>query len=27
VLLFEKLSTAHTGTIKHDKTISNYPKI
>ena len=27
VLLAEKLSTAHTGTIKHDKTISNYPKI
>ena len=27
VLLFEKLSTAHTGTIKHEKTISNYPKI
>ena len=26
VLLFEKLSTAHTGTIKHEKTISNYPK-
>jgi mannose-6-phosphate isomerase-like protein (cupin superfamily) len=27
VLLFEKLSTAHTGTIKHEKTISNYPKL
>jgi mannose-6-phosphate isomerase-like protein (cupin superfamily) len=27
VLLFEKLSTAHTGNIKHEKTISNYPKI
>ena len=26
VLLLEKLSTAHTGTIKHEKTISNYPK-
>ena len=27
VLLFEKLSTAHTGNIKHKKTVSNYPKI
>ena len=27
VLLFEKLSTAHTGNIKHKKTITNYPKI
>ena len=27
VLLFEKLSTAHTGNIKHEKTQSHYPKI
>ena len=27
VLLFEKLSTLHTGDIKHEKTISNFPKI
>ncbi|WP_138432745.1 cupin domain-containing protein [Winogradskyella algicola] len=27
VLLFEKLSTAHTGTIKHEKTQTYYPKI
>ncbi|MBV1888243.1 MAG: cupin domain-containing protein [Urechidicola sp.] len=27
VLLFEKLTTNHTGTIKHEKTVSNYPKI
>ncbi len=27
VLLFEKLSTAHTGNVKHEKTVSNYPKI
>jgi len=27
VLLFEKLSTAHTGNIKHEKTQTNYPKI
>lgn len=27
VLLFEKISTAHTGNIKHEKTVSNYPKI
>lgn len=27
VLLFEKLSTAHTGTVKHENTVSNYPKI
>ena len=27
VLLFEKLGTAHTGKIKHEKTITNYPKI
>ena len=27
VLLFEKLSTAHTGTIKHEKTQTHYPKI
>ena len=27
VLLFEKLSTAHTGNVIHEKTQSNYPKI
>ncbi len=27
VLLFEKLSTAHTGTVVHEKTVSNFPKI
>ncbi len=27
VLLFEKISTAHTGNIKHNKTVTNYPKI
>lgn len=27
VLLFEKLSTAHTGTVKHEKTQTHYPKI
>ena len=27
VLLFEKLSTAHTGNIKHEKTQTHYPKI
>jgi len=27
VLLFEKLSTSHTGTVHHEKTVSNYPKI
>ncbi|WP_281847232.1 cupin domain-containing protein [Olleya namhaensis] len=27
VLLFEKLSTAHTGTIKHELTQTTYPKI
>ena len=27
VLLFEKLSTAHTGNVKHEKTQTNYPKI
>lgn len=27
VLLFEKLSTAHTGNIKHEKTQTNYPII
>lgn len=27
VLLFEKLTTAHTGTIKHEKTQTHYPKI
>lgn len=27
VLLFEKLTTAHTGNVKHEKTQSNYPKI
>ena len=27
VLLFEKLSTAHTGNVVHEKTQSNYPKI
>ncbi|MDT0554209.1 cupin domain-containing protein [Urechidicola vernalis] len=27
VLLFEKLSTAHTGNTKHKKTVTNYPKI
>ena len=27
VLLFEKLTTSHTGSIKHEKTVTNYPKI
>ena len=27
VLLFEKLSTAHTGAIQHERTQSEYPKI
>lgn len=27
VLLFEKLSTAHTGKVQHDKTQTHYPKI
>ena len=27
VLLFEKLSTAHTGDVKHEKTQTHYPKI
>ena len=27
VLLFEKLYTAHTGKVQHDKTQTNYPKI
>lgn len=27
VLLFEKLSTAHTGNIQHKNTVTNYPKI
>lgn len=27
LLLFEKLSTKHTGTIKHEKTQTEYPKI
>ncbi len=27
VLLFEKLSTAHTGNIKHEKTQTKYPQI
>lgn len=27
VLLFEKLSTSHTGKVKHKNTITNYPKI
>lgn len=27
VLLFEKLSTAHTGKVQHEKTQTNYPKI
>ncbi len=27
VLLFEKLTTAHTGNIEHEKTVANYPKI
>ncbi len=27
LLLFEKLSTAHTGTTIHEKTVTNYPKI
>jgi mannose-6-phosphate isomerase-like protein (cupin superfamily) len=27
VLLFEKLSTAHTGNVKHEKTQIHYPKI
>ena len=27
VLLFEKLTTSHTGNIKHEKTVTNYPKI
>ncbi|MFK5880166.1 MAG: cupin domain-containing protein [Flavobacteriaceae bacterium] len=27
VLLFEKLTTAHTGNVNHEKTVLNYPKI
>ncbi len=27
LLLFEKLSTVHTGNIVHEKTVTNYPKI
>ncbi|AXT21052.1 cupin domain-containing protein [Flavobacteriaceae bacterium AU392] len=27
ILLFEKLSTAHTGDVQADKTVSEYPKI
>ncbi|MBR9853181.1 MAG: cupin domain-containing protein [Algicola sp.] len=27
VLLFEKLSTAHTGNVQHEKTQTHYPKI
>lgn len=27
VLLFEKLTTAHTGKVQHEKTQTNYPKI
>jgi len=27
VLLFEKLSTAHTGNVKHEKTQTHYPEI
>lgn len=27
VLLFEKLTTAHTGNVKHEKTVTKYPKI
>ena len=27
LLLFEKLSTMHTGNIVHEKTVTNYPKI
>ena len=27
VLLFEKLSTAHTGKVQHEKTQTHYPKI
>ncbi len=27
VLLFEKLSTAHTGNVKHEQTQAHYPKI
>lgn len=27
VLLFEKLTTAHTGNVVHDKTQTNYPKL
>ena len=27
LLLFEKLSTAHTGSTIHEKTVTNYPKI
>jgi len=27
VLLFEKLSTAHTGNVTHERTQTNYPKI
>ena len=27
LLLFEKLSTAHTGTVQHEKTQTKYPKI
>lgn len=27
LLLFEKLSTSHTGEVQHEKTVSEYPKI
>ena len=27
LLLFEKLTTAHTGNVQHEKTQHNYPKI
>ena len=27
VLLFEKMSTAHTGDVQHEKTQTHYPKI
>lgn len=27
VLLFEKLTTSHTGNISHEKTVTNFPKI
>ncbi len=27
IMLFEKISTAHTGAVEHEKTVSVYPKI